>query len=135
MALLALAITVSFVIGAFAAIATRSCNFDTGICTPYSLDYNFDPGTFWKLMIIGLVCAFIAGIPAIILGRRARREIRQSNGRLIGLRAAESGIVLAWLVPGDWVALLLWQLLKLLWRLMKVIGTLFHLIARPFFKD
>jgi hypothetical protein len=42
-------------------------------------------------------CAFFTGIPAIILGGRARREIRSSGGRLGGEGVATAGLVTGWL--------------------------------------
>ncbi len=142
LALLALAAAASFISGAIVTLTHLTGSYYDSC---YNYDYNnngciggyetYDnTGLFWGLMAGGL-SACVLGIPAIILGRRARRRIRRSNGRLTGLRAAESGVVLAWIVPGDWVAMLLWLFLKLLWKLLKLLGTFFHLIARLFFRD
>jgi Domain of unknown function (DUF4190) len=47
------------------------------------------------LGILSLVlCGFFTGIPAIVLGRRARREIAASNGTLDGEGMATAGFVL-----------------------------------------
>jgi hypothetical protein len=47
------------------------------------------------LGIVGLVmCGLLAGIPAIILGSQARREIDASQGRLAGRGAAQAGFIL-----------------------------------------
>jgi hypothetical protein len=46
------------------------------------------------LGIISLVmCGFLTGIPAMILGRQAKREIRESNGQLGGDGLATAGFV------------------------------------------
>ncbi|MCZ7531171.1 MAG: DUF4190 domain-containing protein [Acidimicrobiia bacterium] len=51
--------------------------------------------------ILGLVGFFsfglILGIPAIIVGNKAKREIRESNGAMSGDRLATWGIVLGWI--------------------------------------
>lgn len=47
------------------------------------------------LGILSLVlCGFVTGIPAIILGRRARREIASSGGALGGEGMATAGVVM-----------------------------------------
>ena len=49
------------------------------------------------LGILGLVaCGFFAGIPAIIVGKQAQREIDASNGWLTGRGMATAGIVMGW---------------------------------------
>ena len=53
------------------------------------------------LGIVGLVaCGFLAGIPAIILGRQAQREIDASNGWLTGRGMATAGVVMGWIEVG-----------------------------------
>ena len=54
-----------------------------------------------------LLCVFflsplsaVAGIPAVILGRNARREIRASGGRLTGENMAVAGIIMGWINIG-----------------------------------
>ena len=50
------------------------------------------------LGILGVVaCGFIAGIPAIIVGKQAQREIDASNGWLTGRGMATAGIVMGWI--------------------------------------
>ncbi len=54
----------------------------------------------WSL-VLGLLsivaCGFIAGIPAIILGGSAKREIRAAAGAQGGASMATAGIVLGWI--------------------------------------
>ena len=50
-------------------------------------------------LVVGCVCLFVCplgGIAAIILGRSARTEIRNSQGRLSGDGLAVAGEVLGW---------------------------------------
>ena len=50
------------------------------------------------LGILGVVaCGFVAGIPAIIVGKQAQREIDASNGWLTGRGMATAGIVMGWI--------------------------------------
>lgn len=55
-------------------------------------------------LVLGIVSMFalsvLAGIPAIILGRSAQRNIRASQGRLTGEGLAQAGIVLGWISVG-----------------------------------
>jgi hypothetical protein len=48
-------------------------------------------------LILGILsivlCGLVTGIPAIVLGRQARREIRDSNGALGGDGLAQAGFV------------------------------------------
>ena len=48
-------------------------------------------------LILGIVslvaCGLVAGIPAIILGRQAKREIQESGGRMGGEGVATAGFV------------------------------------------
>jgi hypothetical protein len=53
---------------------------------------------FGILSLAGL--GVLAGIPAIILGTNARRNIRASGGRLSGEGMATAGIVLGWISCG-----------------------------------
>ncbi|HEX2331208.1 MAG TPA: DUF4190 domain-containing protein [Candidatus Angelobacter sp.] len=49
------------------------------------------------LGILSLVAvSILAGIPAIIVGRQARENIRASNGALTGESYAQAGIVMGW---------------------------------------
>lgn len=57
--------------------------------------------TSMVLGIVGLVaCGLFAGIPAIIVGKQAQREIDASNGWLTGRGMATAGIVLGWIEVG-----------------------------------
>jgi len=60
-------------------------------------------------LVLGIVsiaaCGFFTGIPAIILGRQAKREIRESNGRLGGDGLATAGFVTG-LIGTIWTAFL-----------------------------
>jgi hypothetical protein len=48
--------------------------------------------------IVGLlICGFLAGIPAIILGNQAIRGIDASNGSYTGRGIARAGVILGWL--------------------------------------
>ena len=48
--------------------------------------------------IVGLlICGFLAGIPAILLGNQAIREIDASNGSYTGRGTAKAGVILGWL--------------------------------------
>jgi hypothetical protein len=48
--------------------------------------------------VAGIVCCLcVTGIPAIILGRIARRKIAESGGRFVGLTLARWGIILGWI--------------------------------------
>jgi len=50
------------------------------------------------LGILGLVaCGFFTGIPAIIIGNNAKREIRESGGMETGEGMATGGIVMGWI--------------------------------------
>lgn len=59
---------------------------------------------FWVLACVSLgafsVLGAAAGIPAVIVGRGARREIRASNGRIGGEGLATAGIVVGWITIG-----------------------------------
>jgi Domain of unknown function (DUF4190) len=44
--------------------------------------------------------SILAGIPAIIVGRMSRENIRASSGRLIGEGMATAGIVMGWVSVG-----------------------------------
>lgn len=52
-------------------------------------------------LVLGIVgvtgCWCLAGIPAIVVGYRAKREIEESDGRQQGEGFATAGIVLGWL--------------------------------------
>ena len=51
----------------------------------------------WSLVlgILGLVCCgFVAGIPALILGNSAKKEIAASNGAETGTGMAQAGVIL-----------------------------------------
>jgi hypothetical protein len=53
------------------------------------------------LGILGLVsCGPLAAIPAIFVGRSARREIDASGGMLTGRGLASAGVVLGWIEVG-----------------------------------
>ena len=63
------------------------------------------------LGLLSLFCLFFTAIPAIVLGHRARHEIRQSQGKLTGQYIALVGLTLGYLgiVWGFWVLSLLGQ--------------------------
>lgn len=62
------------------------------------------------LGLLSLGCAgAITGLPAIMLGAMARRDIDRSNGRLDGLRLAAAGIVTGLFGTGLGIVLLLWM--------------------------
>ena len=52
-------------------------------------------------LVLGILSIFslsiLAGIPAIILGRMSRKNIRASAGRLTGEGMATAGIVMGWI--------------------------------------
>lgn len=50
----------------------------------------------WAMVtgIVGLLCCGLAGIPAIILGSQAKKEIAASGGALTGEGQAQAGFVL-----------------------------------------
>jgi hypothetical protein len=53
------------------------------------------------LGILGLTsCYILTGIPALVLGYKARREIDDSGGRQAGRGLATAGIVLGWVSVG-----------------------------------
>ena len=54
----------------------------------------------WSLIlgILGLVfCGLLAGIPALILGSSARKEIAASGGAQSGDGMARAGVILGWI--------------------------------------
>lgn len=59
---------------------------------------------FWVLACVTLgslsVLGAAAGIPAVIVGRNAQREIRASGGRIGGDGLATAGIVIGWITIG-----------------------------------
>jgi Domain of unknown function (DUF4190) len=57
------------------------------------------------LSLVGL--SVLGGIPAIILGKMSRNNIRASSGRLTGEGMATAGIVLGWISVGLAVLFLL----------------------------
>ena len=70
--------------------------------TPYPVPQSSGKATVAMVLgIVGLVgCGIVAGIPAIILGKQAQREIDASNGWLTGRGMATAGIVLGWIEVG-----------------------------------
>lgn len=65
----------------------------------YSAPRN-SPKALWSLIlgILGLVfCGIFAGIPALILGSSARKEIAASQGALTGDGMAKAGVILGWI--------------------------------------
>ncbi|MBU6330420.1 MAG: DUF4190 domain-containing protein [Acidobacteria bacterium] len=61
----------------------------------------------WSLVlgILSLVmCGFLAGIPAVILGNNAKRKIATSGGTMGGGGLATAGIVMGWISIGFTVA-------------------------------
>lgn len=66
----------------------------------YGYGYQPAPQTsqkaLWSMIlgIIGLLLCSFAGIPAIILGRQAKKEIELSQGRLTGSGMATAGFVM-----------------------------------------
>jgi hypothetical protein len=65
------------------------------------------------LSFVGL--SILAGIPAIILGRMSRSNIRASSGRLTGEGMATAGMVLGWISVGICVLVVLFILLMILY--------------------
>jgi hypothetical protein len=61
------------------------------------------------LSLVGL--SILAGIPAIILGKMSRDNIRASSGRLTGEGMATAGIVMGWVSVGIAVVFLLLMVL------------------------
>lgn len=60
-------------------------------------------------LVLGVVSLFLLGlpgsslfaaIPAVIVGRNARNQIRASNGQLVGEGMARTGIVMGWITIG-----------------------------------
>jgi hypothetical protein len=54
----------------------------------------------WSMIlgILGVVCCgFLAGIPAVILGNNARREVQASGGAQTGEGMAKAGVILGWI--------------------------------------
>ncbi len=54
----------------------------------------------WSMIlgILGLVCCgLFAGIPALILGNSARKEIAASGGALSGDGMAKAGVIMGWI--------------------------------------
>ena len=54
----------------------------------------------WSMIlgIVGLVCCgFVTGIPAVILGTSARKEIAGSGGAQAGDGMAKAGVILGWI--------------------------------------
>ncbi|HRI97893.1 MAG TPA: DUF4190 domain-containing protein [Nocardioides sp.] len=56
-----------------------------------------DSGRATKALVLGIVsivfCGLFTGVPAMVLGRRAQREIDASEGRLRGRGTATAGLV------------------------------------------
>ena len=52
-------------------------------------------------MILGIVsivcCGLLAGIPALVLGNSARKEIEASRGAQAGAGMAQAGVILGWI--------------------------------------
>ena len=69
---------------------------------PYPVPQNSGKATTSMVLgIVGIVaCGLFAGIPAIILGKQAQREIDASNGWLTGRGMATAGIVMGWIEVG-----------------------------------
>lgn len=77
-------------------------------CTDYIDGYSyFNAGPFWGLLLTGIVLTILLAVLSMRLGRRARKEIQTSDGRLRGSRTASTGVVLSWLLPSVWVYKLL----------------------------
>ncbi len=59
---------------------------------------------FWLLACVSLgslsILAVAAGIPAVLVGRNALREIRASNGRIGGEGVARAGVIIGWITIG-----------------------------------
>lgn len=54
----------------------------------------------WSMIlgILGLICCgFLAGIPAVILGNAARKEILAAGGAQTGEGMAKAGVILGWI--------------------------------------
>jgi hypothetical protein len=63
------------------------------------------------LGVLSVSClGFVAGIPAIVLGSMARRDIDRSSGRLTGSKLAATGVVAGLFGTGAWLVLGLWLL-------------------------
>lgn len=82
---------------------------------PPSMGQVYNPATaaptaneaVWSLVlgILSLVmCGFLAGIPAVILGNNAKRKIATSGGTMGGGGLATAGIVMGWISIGFTVA-------------------------------
>lgn len=52
-------------------------------------------------MILGILsivcCGLLAGIPALVLGNSARKEIEASRGAQAGAGMAQAGVILGWI--------------------------------------
>jgi hypothetical protein len=70
--------------------------YGTGVGT-----YPVTSNTALFALILGIVSfvglSILCSIPAIILGRNARREIQASGGRITGEGMAQAGIILGWI--------------------------------------
>jgi hypothetical protein len=89
---------------------------------PGSGGYGMPPGSggygvpqtnqkaLWS-MVLGIVsivfCGLLAGIPALILGNAAKREIAASGGAQGGLGMATAGVILGWISVAVTVLVLL----------------------------
>lgn len=63
------------------------------------------------LGVLSLTClGFVAGVPAIVIGSLARRDIDRSRGRLVGSKLAAGGILAGLFGTGAWLVLGLWLL-------------------------
>jgi putative exporter of polyketide antibiotics len=58
-----------------------------------------NPKALWSMIlgILGIVfCGLFAGIPALILGNTAKKEIAASHGAETGEGMAKAGVILGW---------------------------------------
>ena len=59
-----------------------------------------NPKALWAMIlgILGIVsCGVLAGIPALILGNSAQKEIAQSGGAQTGEGMAKAGVIMGWI--------------------------------------
>ena len=59
--------------------------------------------SFWLGLISFLWLGPILGIPAIIVGNKAKREIRESGGAVRNASQATLGVVFGWITTIIWV--------------------------------
>lgn len=87
-----------------AAIVCRHCGRDQAARTGAPTAFGGTFSTLNVYAIVGLACAiffpFVGSVLGIVFGRRAKREIADSNGAQTGDGFATAAIVLGWTVLG-----------------------------------